>query len=54
MNKKEYFLLDTYCKDLYEQNEMKKWIHEKGIDNVYDIIIDMFYNQDDDAETNVE
>lgn len=53
MNKKEIFLLDTYCEDLYEQIEMKKWINEKGVDIVYDIVIDMFYNNDD-TETSSE
>lgn len=43
---KEYFLLHKYCKDAYEEAEMKKWIKEKGLDHVYHIVIDMFYGED--------
>lgn len=39
----EEFLLTTFCEDDYEREEMKKWIHAKGITTVYDIVIDMFY-----------
>lgn len=37
------FLINTYCENEYEQNEMKKWIHEKGVELVYDTIISLFY-----------
>lgn len=46
---KEYFLINTYCQEAYEQYEMKKWIQEKGIERVYEMVIELFYKEEDDV-----
>lgn len=46
-HEKNQFLFNEFCEDEYERLEMKKWISEKGITSVYEIVQDLFCTNDE-------
>lgn len=49
IKEKENFLMNTYCENPYERHEMRKWMQEKGVDKVYEIVMELFYSDEEDV-----
>lgn len=36
------FLMNDFCNDIYEREEMAKWIEHKGLEKVYQVVNELF------------